>query len=233
MPFFKAHAPILPGQSQDNQETRNRLLHPSIHNPCFHNSSQSWATSLPPDVGYDELVDIRTVQAPWPTPSSYAGRERRFDFGDGSTHNQGGSSVERNCPISNREFDSDEASLWWYTNARMEGPHAMGLPHEVSSAEFDGGNKSHRDYKTSVLCVGPHHPVLKFRLRFRQVDGELIKYKRTTRGLSEGRLRPARPPHNNIENNLFRNIWCLSFRSISCLRPSDFECHRTLCLPSC
>ncbi len=111
------------------------------YNPCVHEPSQSWATSLPPDVGYDELVDIRTVQAPWPTLSSFAGRERRIDFGDGSMYSQCRSSGERSCRTSNREFDSDEASLWWYTYARMEGPHAMGLPHEVSTAEFDGGNK--------------------------------------------------------------------------------------------
>jgi len=153
-----------------NQEIRNP---PAPCNPCFHEQSQSWATSLPPDVGYDELIDIRTVQAPWPTPLSSAGLERRFGFGDGSVRNQNNSLGERGCRTSNREFDSDEASLWWYTYARMEGPHAMGRPHEVSAVEFVCGIKRPKEPTSSatteeppILIFSSYRPVQKTRLVF-------------------------------------------------------------------
>ena len=105
--------------------TSDPLLVPSKSN------NQSWATSLPPDVGYDELVDIRTVVVPW--PKTCVGREGQFDFVDGFVRRrQGDPSGERGSRVGNREFDSDEASLWWYAYARPEGAHTAELPEEVS-----------------------------------------------------------------------------------------------------
>ncbi|CAM9499247.1 unnamed protein product [Pylaiella littoralis] len=82
---------------------------------------KAWATSLPPDVGYDELVDIRTVHVPsWSTTS--LDRGGRPDFVDGLIHNRTKPSRQVGPRPSDREFDSDEASLWWYTYA-TEGAH--------------------------------------------------------------------------------------------------------------
>lgn len=97
---------------------------PNLYSPLP--NIQSWATSLPPDVGYDELVDIRTVVVPWV-----------FDFADGFVRRQSDPdhlSTGRGCRVSNREFDSDEASLWWYAYASAEGGHTTGLSQEVSTA---------------------------------------------------------------------------------------------------
>lgn len=68
-----------------------------------------WSTSLPADTGCGAPVDIRRVSPAWPTSGKIE---------HGSEGNDG-------------QFDSDEASLWWYVYASTKDEQAAGSKKEV------------------------------------------------------------------------------------------------------
>ena len=94
---------------------------------------QPWATSLPADVGFGQIVDIRRVLPSWSTKSANRSSRRAQtdyrDFGDGYASGGG-------TGAGGHSFSSDEASLWWYTYACTGKGGEAGVPERVS-APFD------------------------------------------------------------------------------------------------
>lgn len=91
---------------------------------------KSWATSLPADVGYGESVDIRRVVTSW--PAKLNARKGRFDQVDEFPLDPAGRMGEVSTGAGGREYDSDEASLWWYTYGCTRRGEAAGVSKRVS-----------------------------------------------------------------------------------------------------
>ncbi|CAM9917919.1 unnamed protein product, partial [Scytosiphon promiscuus] len=87
-------------------------------------SRKCWTVSLPPDIGYDELIDIRHVRPSWPT-FSVRGRAP-LEFVDGFVRNHNKHVGKIGGSPGDHQLHSDEASLWWYVHSAA-GIHRTGL----------------------------------------------------------------------------------------------------------
>lgn len=77
---------------------------------------------MPADIGHGEPVDIRRVRPAWPI---------YFFHPEGSL----GDPTEHGGGVNGAQFDSDQASLWWYLYASTRDEQATGSTKAVRSVD--------------------------------------------------------------------------------------------------
>ncbi|CAM9315918.1 unnamed protein product, partial [Laminaria digitata] len=110
---------------QPKQRDRAQRAHVLAVEASNVEGNKPWATSLPADVGFGQIVDIRRVLPSWSTASGRRGGRRAHtddrDYGNGYPS-------ERGTGAGEQKFSSDEASLWWYTYACTGKGGEAGVP---------------------------------------------------------------------------------------------------------